>query len=44
MQLLLVWSSTIRSTKLNVKTPTTTLTKTAFSQFNRNVKETLWRL
>jgi len=37
--------STIRGTKLKVKTPATTLTKTAFHpQINCNVKETLWRL
>jgi len=36
--------STIRGTKLKVKTPATTLTKTAFPQINHNVKERLWRL
>jgi len=36
--------STIRGTKLKVKTPGTTLTKTAFPQNNCNVKETQWRL
>ena len=33
--------STIRGTKLKVKTPATTLTKIAFPQTNCNVKETL---
>jgi len=36
--------STIRGTKLKVKTPATMLTKTAFPQINWNVKERLWRL
>jgi len=36
--------STIRGTKLKVKTPATMLTKIAFLQFNCNLKETLWRL
>ena len=40
------WSlvSTIRGTKIKVKTPATTLTKIAFPQINCNVKETQWRL
>jgi len=36
--------SKIRGTKLKVKTPATTLTKTAFPQIYCNVKETLWHL
>jgi len=36
--------STIRGTKLKVKTPATTLTKIVFAQINCNLKETLWRL
>jgi len=36
--------STIRGTKLKVKTPATTLTKTASPQIKSNVKETLWHL
>jgi len=35
--------STIRGTKLKVKTRATTLTKTAFPQINCNVKERVWR-
>jgi len=38
---LLSFVSTIRGTKLKVKTPVTTLTKIAFPQINGNVKETL---
>jgi len=34
-------ASTIRSTKFEVKTPATKLTKIAFPQINCNVKETL---
>jgi len=36
--------STIRGTKLKVKTPATTLIKITFPQINCNVKEPLWRL
>jgi len=36
--------STIRGTKLTVKTRATTLTKIAFPQINCKVKEMLWRL
>jgi len=36
--------STIRGTKLKVKTPATTFTKIVFPQINCNVKETLCRL
>jgi len=36
--------STFLGTKLKVKTRATTLTKIAFPQINRNLKESLWRL